>query len=207
MPDNLTVITLNQKDITDFSHARNEQLKKVTTPWVLFLDQDEILSHELKEEIDNLLRQPNIQFSAYKLKRVDTFMGRVLKHGETGHASFVRLAKKDWGKWEGKVHEKWVGNSRVGELKGNIIHTPHQSLSTFINKIDTYSTLAARDRFDHGVHSSIGHIIFYPLLKFKLNYILKLGFLDGVPGLIHAIIMSWHSYLTWTKLYLLWHQK
>lgn len=205
---NLTILTLNTPEIQDFSYERNKLLEGVSTDWVLFVDSDEDVTPALKKEIKNVIESPKSSYySAYYIRRLDKFLGKRLNHGETGNASFVRLAKRDWGSWQGAVHEKWVGKGLVGTLKNPLLHTPHPTLSSFVTKINIYSSLAAKERYDHGIRSSFVHIALYPAAKFVCNYLLKLGFLDGVPGLIHAIMMSWHSYMTHTKNYLLWHQK
>ena len=211
----LTIITLNSPGITNFAMARNELLAKVKTPWVLFLDSDETLSSALESEIDLAINhEPSTIYSAFAIPRLDTFLGRELKHGETGSAQFVRLARRDYGLWIRPVHEVLVpvgarhgSPAKIGVLKNPILHTPHPTIASFLDKINLYSTLEADYRFKQGIKSSLCKIALYPLAKFKWNYIFKLGFLDGVPGAIMAIMMSFHSYLTWTKLYLLWHKK
>jgi hypothetical protein len=215
---NLTIIRLNQENITDFAAARNAELAKAKTParnasqgdaggdWVLFVDTDEVMTPALEKEITNILHLSSNIYSAYSIPRRDTFLGRELRHGETGSAQFIRLARKSYGKWQRPVHEVWVGRGRVGELKNPLLHTPHESVASFLEKINRYSTIEADYRFKQGKKSSLLHIAFYPIAKFKYNYLLRLGFLDGIPGIIMAIMMSFHSYLTWTKLYLLWHK-
>ena len=208
----LTIITLNSPNITDFAAARNAELAKAKTSWVLFIDSDETLSPDLEKEIDSAI-QSN-QYDAYYLPRLDTFLGRELRHGEAGHTKLIRLARKDFGKWVCPVHEKWIrvgarrgSPEKIGTLSNPILHTSHLSISSFLDKINRYSTIDAQYRHDQGIKSSLWKIAIYPLLKFKLNYLLRLGFLDSTPGAIMAIMMSFHSYLTWTKLYLLWHKK
>lgn len=205
---NLTVITLNTPNIKNFAEARNQLLANVHTDWVLFVDSDEVVTKELEKEIKaKIISKKSSYYSAYRIKRLDNFLGITLKHGETGNVSFVRLAKRDWGSWQGVVHEKWVGKGLVGTLKNPLLHTPHSSLASFVDKINKYSSLAAKERHANGISSSFAQIVFYPVFKFISNYFLKLGFLDGVPGLIHSLMMSWHSFQTHTKNYLLWHQK
>ena len=219
IPKNLTILTLNTPDITDFAAARNNALSQAKTPWVLFLDTDEVVSPALESEIYQICNLKSNIYSAYSIPRLDTFLGRTLCHGETGDARFIRLARRDFGHWVRPVHEVWQparnathsvaggGEGRVGELKNPLLHYPHPTLSAFLTKIDHYSTLEATYRYRNNRRSSLVHILIYPLAKFKYNYVWKLGFLDGVPGLIHALMMSFHSYLTWTKLFLLWHKK
>ena len=205
--NNLTIITLNTPDITDFAAARNAELAKAKTDWVLFLDADETLSPELETEIASILNQESSIYSAYSIPRLDTFLGRELRHGEPGHTRLVRLARKDFGHWVRPVHEVWQGHGRVGQLQNPLLHRSHPTITAFLDKINRYSSLAAEYRHSQGIKSSLFKIALYPIAKFKWNYLFKLGFLDGVPGTIMAIMMSFHSYLTWTKLYMLWHKK
>lgn len=200
---NLIIITLNTPDITDFAAARNAELAKAKTEWVLFLDSDERLSPELEAEILQAVSRKPYAFDAYSIPRLDTFLGRQLRHGEPGHTRLIRLARKDFGRWERPVHEVWHGKGRVGELQNPLLHHSHESISSFLDKINRYSTIDAQYRYDQGIKSSLWKIAAYPIAKFKWNYLIRLGFLDGVPGTIMAIMMSFHSYLTWTKLYLL----
>lgn len=198
----LTVVTIKEDGITDFAAVRNKELAKVKTDWVLFLDSDETLSPELESEIKVAIKGK--EYSAYKLKRLDSFLGRELRHGENGNNTFVRLARRDWGEWTRPVHEVWLGKGGVGELQNPILHISHKSMSDFLGKINRYSTLEAQYRKEKGSRSSLAHITLFPPLKFMRNYLFLQGFRDGVPGTIMAVMMSFHSFLTWTKLYLLW---
>lgn len=203
LPKEITVLTLKVDHITDFAQARNAMLQNLKTPWVLFLDSDEKLSRGLLAEIINLFKSVP-QYVAYSIPRRDIFLSRTLRYGEAGNTSLIRLARTDYGLWQGSVHERWVGSGKLGKLTNPILHYPHPTLASFIAKIDRYSTLAAAERYRAGRRSGLFHLLVYPLAKFFYNYILRLGFLDGPAGLIHALMMSLHSYLTWTKLYLLW---
>lgn len=128
--------------------------------------------------------------------------GKELKHGETGNVKLLRLAKRDAGLWVRAIHEIWEIKGRVGELKNPLLHYPHQTLREFIADIDWMSTLHAEENKKEGKRSDLFKIIFYPKLKFIDSWILKLGFLDGTPGFIVAIMMSLHSFLAWSKLWL-----
>lgn len=208
LAENLTIITLDEPHITDFAAKRNELLHKVTTDWVLFLDKDEQISQGLEEEIRKVILTH--KHDAYYISRRDIFLGHELKFGETGYAKFIRLGRRSYGKWVRPVHELWEGRGNpaqrtdhVGTLLNPLIHKSHSSITSFLSKINYYSDLESVYRFQIGRRATLFHVFIYPLAKFKLNYLFRLGFLDGVPGLIHALMMSFHSYLTWSKLYLL----
>jgi hypothetical protein len=204
----LTIITLKHAThgiITDFAAARNKALDKVKSGWVLFVDDDEKVSPELQKEI--VRATESNEFDAYRIRRLDTFLGRVLRYGETGRISFVRLAKYNAGRFERPVHETWEIDGRVGELHNPLSHEPHPTITAFLRKINIYSTIEAEYRLSNQVKSSLLHIALFPAGKFIQNYVWRQGFRDGVPGLIMAMMMSFHSYLTWTKLHLLWQRQ
>ena len=77
-------------------------------------------------------------------------------------------------------------------------------MSEFLQHINTYSTLRAQELFGQNITTNIFEIIFLPILKFKLLYIFKLGFLDGTMGFIHAMTMAFYSFLVKGKLWLLY---
>lgn len=185
----------------NFASQRNYALNFASNEWVLFVDSDEIVDESLKKEIINILNRPTAD--GYFLKRVDRMWGRTMHFGEVGDMSLLRLARKSLGKWHGKVHETWKVNGKTSFLKNPLIHMPHINVSEFVREIDEYSTLRANQLFEEGARTNALSIIAYPLAKFIKNYLLKKGYKDLIPGLIYAIMMSFHSFLVRGKLYLL----
>lgn len=184
----------------NFSNQRNFALDKIKSGWVLFLDADEEVSDKLKVEILNVIEETNI--SAYFLRRQDIFMGEVLKHGESGNTELLRLGQVGKGKWKRRVHEVWEVKSKGGVLKSPLFHYAHSNLKSLITSLDYFSGLHAIANSEEGKKVSLVKVIFYPPLKFFDNFVLKLGFLDGIYGFIMASFMSFHSYLSWSKQWL-----
>ena len=188
---------------SDFASQRNFALRNVQGKWVLFVDGDERISSLLRDEIIQLINNSISQYIGFYIKRIDNIWGKELRYGETGNIKLLRLAKRNAGKWRRMVHEYWDVRGKIGVLKNPIIHYPHQTLREFIGDVDYFSTLHAQANQEEGKKSSIFKIIFFPIVKFIDNYFLKLGFQDGVHGFIHALVMSFHSYLSWGKLWIL----
>lgn len=184
----------------DFAAQRNFGLEKAKNKWVLFIDADERISAPLAAEIQ--YQVSSIKYQGFYLKRQDYFGGRWFKHGETSRAKLLRLAKKGVGKWQRSVHEIWQINGPVGELKNPIYHYPHQTISEFLNHLNFHSGLHAKALEQEGKKASFWRLIVNPLAKFCQNWLLRLGFLDKTPGLIVALMMSFHSFLAWSKFYL-----
>jgi len=190
----------------DFSQQRNFGLQKASGEWVLFIDADERVSKDLQKEILEIIKD-DAHRSGYYIKRYDDMWGKFVKYGETGNIYFLRLARKNSGKWIGKVHETWVSIGKTAELKNPLYHYPHVTVEEFLKEINFYSTIRAEELFENKVKTNWIQIILYPNAKFLVNYVLKRGFLDGIPGLVFALLMSFHSFLVRGKLWLLWENR
>lgn len=196
--------------LIDFSNQRNFGLSKANGEWVLFIDADEIVSEALAFEISNVIfnwtNGIENEYKGFRIPRIDNIWGSELKHGDS-RTTLLRLAKKNVGKWNGMVHEKWVIYGKVGVLKNPIVHYPHQVIASFLREINFYTDIRVKELFIKNKKANLLSIILYPFFKFVFIYFFKKGLLDGIPGLIHAFLMSFHSFLTRSKLWLMWDSK
>ena len=192
----------------DFSKQRNFALSQAKGKWVFFVDCDEKVGSGLKKEIISLIKKERGgDYSGFYIQRKDKFLGSWLNYGETRAVSLLRLAKKDVGQWQGKVHEVWQVKGRVKKLKNKLLHIRNISTAEFLTRINDYSSLRADELFQQGQKTNFFFILTFPLGKFIHNYIIRLGFLDGLPGLAMALMMSLHSFLARAKLYFLWQEE
>ncbi len=189
----------------NFAKQRNFAMEKAKGEWLFFLDADEEVTKELINEIKNAVAaSEKTKEAAFYIKRRDFWWGRELKHGEVSkvrNRGLIRLIKRNSGSWLGSVHEIFQTNSSVGRLKNFINHYPHPTVKTFLEDINFYSTLRAKELFSKGKKVSLLEILSYPLGKFVSNYFIKQGFLDGPAGFAYAFLMSFHSFLVRAKLY------
>lgn len=188
----------------DFSSQRNFAMTKAKHLWILFIDADERVTLNLKKEILEKTKHPTAD--AYYLPRIDYMWGKLLKHGEVGNIYILRLARKDSGAWVGAVHENWITQGKTAELKAPLLHYPHVNTEEFLKEINHYSTIRAQELFEQKIKLSASwrmtlQILAYPIGKFLRNYILRLGFMDGIPGFVLAMLMSFHSFLVRAKLW------
>lgn len=185
----------------DYSEQRNFGLSHAKGEWVIFLDADEIVSQKLAEEIKDKIADTN--FNGFLIKREYFFLGRKITHGEVGQTWLLRLAKREKGGWRRAVHEEWNVKGSVGRLQNPILHYPNKTISGFLSDINRYSEIHAFENIKEKKHFNFLFVIFYPFGKFFLNYFLKLGFLDGSAGFVIAVMMSFHSFLSWSRVWLI----
>jgi len=196
----LGAVVYEHKMDKDYSAQSNFGMQKASGDFVLFVDADERISKKLQKEIN----EANYgKYDVFNFKRIDFMWGRWLTHGESGASRVTRLVRKDIGRWKRRVHPffDFVGNA--GEFENPIKHFPHQSLHKFIQSINRWSTWHAIANGEEGKKSTLTKIAFWPTGHFFRNYLLRRGFLDGMQGFIYASIMSAHSFLAWSKLWLI----
>lgn len=186
----------------NFAAQRNFGLQKAKGDWVLFVDVDERITDRLAKEISQSVKK--IEVNGFYLKRDDFFGGKRLCYGETAWIRLLRLGRKGTGKWQRLVHETWEIKGKRGELKEPLLHYPHKTITEFLKEINFYSSLNAQEFLKQGKRIGLIQVLAYPLAKFIQNYVIRLGFLDKTPGAVVALMMSFHSFLTRAKLYLLW---
>lgn len=167
--------------------------------WVLCLDADERVSDALRASIENAMENP--AYGAYRFARCNRFMGRWLKHGEGYPDWSLRLFHRAHSRWsEDDIHEKVLVDTSVGTLRGDLMHESEESLAAYLDKQNRYTTLQAQTLHGQGKRAGIGQLLVSPLLRFVKFYLVRRGFLDGVPGLVHIAIGCFNSFAKYAKL-------
>ena len=188
-----------QQDWLGFGPQKQFAVEQARHDWVLCLDADERVTPELQAGIENALKNPST--AAYRCARRNRFLGRYLKHGEGYPDWSLRLFDRQQARWsDDAVHEKVETQSRIGELSGDLLHDSAESLATYLTKQNRYTTLAADTAFAAGKRASFGRVAFSPLVRFIKFYLVRQGFRDGLPGLIHIAIGCFNSFMKYSKM-------
>ncbi len=185
----------------NFADQRNFGLSKAKGRWVFFIDADEEVPVSLRNEIVQVTSNPLNTQDGYLLKRKDIFYGKKLNHGEWGKNLILRIIRNGSAKWVRNVHETLEVKGKLTKLKSELTHYPHKNLNSFVESINYFSTIHAFSNKDEGKKSDIFKIIFYPFFKFFYNWIYKGGFKDKDHGFTMSLMMSFHSFLAWAKLW------
>jgi glycosyltransferase involved in cell wall biosynthesis len=168
--------------------------------WVFSLAADERVSETLKEAMQTLLAVEPAQ-SAFRINRCNHFMGRALRHGEGYPDWCLRLFNRTQARWSADVvHEKVLFDGQVGKLQGDLDHYSQESVAAYLGKQNRYTTLQAEGLYARGIDASLVKLTLSPLVRFVKFYLFRLGFLDGVPGLVHIAIGCFNSFIKYAKL-------
>lgn len=159
--------------------------------WVLSLDADEVVSPELQRKLERWKTQPEDGCLGYYLPRKTFFMGRWIEHTTWYPDWQLRLFLKSAGRWQGgRVHESFHLPGPRGRFREHLHHHTYESLSEYLAQLETFSSLAAADCYERGVRPGLMALLFSPPAVFAKNYFLRLGLLDGVPGLTVSILSA-----------------
>ena len=182
-----------------FGPQKQYAVEQAAHDWVLCIDADERVSSELQTSIAAVVPAP--QYGAYRFPRCNRFMGRYLRHGEGYPDLSLRLFDRRQAHWsDDAVHEKVVTQSAIGSLCGDLMHDSAEAIESYLDKQNRYTTLAAEAAYAQGKRASAMQIVLSPLLRFIKFYVFRLGFLDGLPGLVHILIGCGNSFSKYAKM-------
>jgi glycosyltransferase involved in cell wall biosynthesis len=198
--------------------------------WILLLDADEILTPELGSEIRAAIEDPAVNgcsiclqmhFLGRVLRHGDASFWK-LSLFRKGRGRFeCRLKNQDASMADIEIHEHVVVDGASGKLSHALVHHNVASLSRYIAKHNEYSNWEARvllqpagqseelraDLFGtqaqrrRWLKRKLYRVPGSPILLFLYRYFLRLGILDGVPGLIYCVFQAVQMFHTKAKIY------
>ena len=182
-----------------FGPQKQLAVAQASHDWVLCIDADERVSEALRAGIEAALAAPSCH--AYRFARCNRFLGRYLRHGEGYPDWSLRLFDRRHARWsDDTVHEKVLAEGAVGRIKGDLFHDSAETLDGYLAKQRRYTTLAAQAAVAAGRRASYAHALLSPLLRFFKFYFFRLGFLDGLPGLVHILVGCGNSFAKYAKM-------
>ncbi|MBI3592165.1 MAG: glycosyltransferase family 2 protein [Nitrospirae bacterium] len=182
-------------------YAKQKQtgIDKASMPWVLILDSDERVTEDLKREIAEAVSSAEI--TGYYIPRKNFFLGKWIQHSGWWPDHTLRLFRKDSACMEQReVHEKVVVDGKTGHLKNPLEHYTYREISDYIRKMDTYSTLSARELKQKGIRFKFYYLLVKPSFTFFRMFLLQQGFRDGFYGFVLAALYSFYAFLKYLKL-------
>ncbi len=168
---------------------------------VLSLDADEALGDVLKKSI--VAVKENWQYDGYEMNRLANYCGTWIKHCGWYPDTKLRMFDKRKGKWGGtNPHDRFemYQGSKIGKLKGDILHYSYYTIDDHYKQIEYFTTINAKASFDKGKRAPVWKLFIAPVIKFIKDYFIRLGFLDGQAGWQICRLSAWATYLKYKKL-------
>jgi glycosyltransferase involved in cell wall biosynthesis len=189
-----------ETDWPGFGIQKQRALEKARGDWILSIDADEVVTDELKNEIEQAIKSTH--YAGFHIPRLSSYCGRQIRHGGWWPDYVLRLFRRDAGHFtESVVHERVLVQGQTAQLKSPLLHEAFINLDEVLHKVNSYSSLNAQLLYQRGRRSSVSKAIFKALWTFIRTYWLKAAFLDGRQGLMLSISNAEGTYYKYLKLW------
>jgi glycosyltransferase involved in cell wall biosynthesis len=183
-----------------YGSQKNFATQQASHDWILSLDDDEVLTLELQQEIQKLYLQ-NTDFQGFKIPRSLIFLGKLLRFSGEYRRLTLRLFNRNYGNWNAEyVHESVEVSGKVGTLKNQMLHDSYRDLTDYFNKFNKYTSLGAKTLAERGKTASTFKIISRFPTTFLKIYLLKGSCLDGYAGFMWALLTAMNPVVKYAKL-------
>lgn len=178
-------------------HARHD--------WILILDADERCTPELRREIESILERGS-RHDAFTIKRRVYFLGRVLRFSGWQHDRVIRLLRKGSGRYPNRrVHADMVTRSPAPVLRNPMEHYMVDDLVEYARRIEKYSWWGAAQAWREQRRSGFWQVFGRSAWRLLRTYVVQLGILDGMRGVVFCMLQAYGTYLKWSYLWS-WHE-
>lgn len=187
-----------RSDWAGFGIQKNRALDEAQGSWVLSIDADERISDALRAEILDAIRRDDMD--GYLLRTETDFYGRSVRFSEFyANTSSVRLFRRGLGRFtDAIVHENVIlSTPRIDRLRNPLKHLSYVDPDAYLRKLQLYSALQAKILHSRGRRAHYATALGRAAAAFLKSYVVRLGILDGVAGLMVAVFaaeMTYHKY-------------
>ncbi len=189
---------------------RNFAIEKASGRWILYIDADERVTPELRDEILSIVKSANA-LPAYYVKRRNHFLGKWIKTCGWYPSPVLRLFKKGEVVFPEEIHQVPPHRKEYGYLKNDLIHYSYNSLDEYFEKFNRYTTQLAREEFERGVKARglkfITDLILRPIYNFLLKFIWLGGYRDGFRGFFISVSSALTVFVSKAKLREIWQRQ
>jgi glycosyltransferase involved in cell wall biosynthesis len=191
-----------QHEYINSALQKNWAIPQCAHAWVLQIDADERLEDDLQTQIREVLSDPLADVDGYRINFKHHLLRKWVRHSGVYPEYHLRLFRRDVGRFQDReVDAHLVVPARVITLQGHMLHFGMESVSHRLRAMDRYTRYEADEREKQGKHYTWFNVVFRPLAVFFYYYIYKLGFLEGVRGLILAVLKIDFIFWTYAKLW------
>jgi len=181
-----------------FAEQRRFALAQARHDWVLVIDSDEEVTPELAGEIASVIDNPSA--AGFRIRRRNQFLGKWMDVGPWARDTQLRLVRRDAVRVAGgSVHESYAVDGTVAVLSSPLKHYTHATIAESVQRLNTYTTLEARDRAARRRIRALDPLLLPPGVFFKY-YVSKGCWRAGVEGFLLAAITAMYKSVLYVKM-------
>lgn len=177
-----------EKSWEGFRVQRNFAMTEAKHDWLLVVDADEQCTPELAFRISELLRSRTPSHKAYKVHRVEYFLGKPIQYGIWNPSYQDRFFHRAGVKYVNDIHEYPVFPAAPGRIHEPLLHWPDFAPERFLEKMNKYTSIEARDRINQGQRTTIFKLVGAFPAMFLKNYFYYSAYKDGMHGLVISLL-------------------
>jgi len=188
-------------DWQGFAVQRNRLLSHATGDYIFFLDADEIITPELRNEIQAIIT--NGETAVWKVMWTVVAYGHTLRHFSSDTSMERLFPRKLIDRYEGVVHEEAIltePSITRHVLQGRLLHHSRQSIRASLEKLTQYSMLGAAKRYAKGKRGGIVRGLLSANSSFFKTYIIQKGILDGGAGFLYCYFIALECFFRYVAL-------
>ncbi len=183
------VIRIFERTFDNFRNQRNFSLQQASHKWILVVDADERCTPALAQKIQSLLASPSgPSFQAYKIRRLEYFLGKEITGGIWCPSYQDRFFNKDGVQYVNDIHEYPRFPAVPDSIHEPLEHAPDFTPEKFLYKMNKYTSIEAQDRVRRGMRTNVFRLFFAFPAMFLKNYFYYSGYRDGIHGFVISLL-------------------
>lgn len=183
--------------------ARNYALEKTSGDWIFLIDADEDIPKTLKTLLKNKIKTPTKSF--YRIPRKNIIFGRWIKHAYWWPDYQIRFFKKGSVLWSDKIHSIPMTRGEGFDIppveENAIIHYNYQSIFQFIERLNRYTNIQAKELYIEGYKFHWSDVIKKPTDEFLSRFFEGEGYKDGLHGLTLSFLQGLSMLVLYAKIW------
>lgn len=184
--------------------ARNFAISRAEGDWILVLDADEEIPETLKDQLLEIVSKDGV-VTHVEIPRLNIIFGKTMKAAMWWPDYHIRFFKKDSVTWSSKIHSKpkteGQGLRLAEQDRLAIIHHHYDTVSQFLQRMDRYTTIQAKELKESGYEFNWRDLISKPLGEFLSRFFANRGFDDGLHGLSLSFLQAFSHLVMYLKVW------
>ncbi|MFA5828022.1 MAG: glycosyltransferase family 2 protein [Candidatus Shapirobacteria bacterium] len=185
----------------NFSKWRNLGYKKSKGDWIFYVDADEVVTQNLKDEILSTITNPSASY--YVVPRANHYLGKRVYYGGSYPDYVKRLYyRPKFRGYTGYLHEEPIVSGSLGFLKHHLEHYTHRDLSSMLDKTVVWTDMEAKALLANN-HPPVVWWRFLRMMFTKMweRLIKQQMWRDGNVGWISVIFEMYDTFIIYARLW------